>query len=121
MGCTRKIGARVKLFAKRSMGEAGRASQFHSDPNYVFGLHPLQGADLVAVGVAQIGEVELAGFAFAHARRVFAGFAAVGDAGGVPGIALIGRLYGEADRAAVRVAGLPSIGFDTANTPLGDM
>ena len=48
----------------------------------------MQGAELVAVRIAQISQIHLACSAFAHARRVLAGFAAIGDAGGVPGIGL---------------------------------
>src|SRR3954470_4614497 len=69
------------------------------------GREAVQGAELVAVGVAQVGEGELAEAALADARRVLDGRAAVGDAGGVPGVGLCRRLAGEAQSEAVRVVG----------------
>src|SRR3546814_15259202 len=57
------------------------------------GRHAMQRAKLVARRIAEIGEVELAGGAFAHARRVLAGTAPSGDAGGLPGVQ-IGRAAG---------------------------
>ena|ERR1700744_4542287 len=52
-------------------------------------LHPVHGADLVAVGVAQISDIEFHAGAFANARRVFAGLTAVGEARCVPGVDLL--------------------------------
>src|SRR5258708_38771445 len=63
--------------------------------------HPMQRAELVAVGVAQIGKVEFAGAALAHTRRIFATRRAMGDAGRVPRVGLLGRATGEADGAAI--------------------
>ena len=81
----------------------------------------MQGADLVAVRIAQIGEIHLANGALAHARRVFTGRAAIGDAGSVPGVGL--RRRGATAKPIVpplaTVAGLPSIGKDTEKTPVG--
>src|SRR5215831_18840420 len=62
---------------------------------------PVHRADLVAVGIAQIGEVELAGRAFANAGRVFAGGGAVGEACRMPSIRLFRRVGEEADGAAI--------------------
>src|SRR5215470_3647191 len=45
--------------------------------------HPVQGAELVAVGIAQIGDVEFDAAAFANARWILAGLAAMGEAGGM--------------------------------------
>src|SRR5437667_11742504 len=64
--------------------------------------YPMHGADLVAVQIAQIGEVHFARRAFAYARRIFAGLSAIGDAGRVPGVGLFGRLRRKADGAAIR-------------------
>ena len=81
--------------------------------------HPVHGADLVAVGIAQIGEIEFADGAFANAWRILARCRAMGDAGGVPGVGLLGRIGGKADGAAIgTVAGSPLIGFDTENVPV---
>ena len=46
--------------------------------------HAMQGAELVAGRIAQIGEIHLPQAAFAHSRGVFAGRPTVGDAGRVP-------------------------------------
>ena len=77
-------------------------------------------ADLVAVEIAQIGEIEFARRAFANARRIFASLAAIGDAGRVQGVGLFGR--SSAAKPMVPplacVAGSPLIGFDTENTPV---
>jgi hypothetical protein len=61
----------------------------------------MQGAELVAVRVAQIGEIELRAAAFAHARRIFDRRAAGRDARLVPGIGLRRILAGKADGAAL--------------------
>src|SRR5450759_5315823 len=62
---------------------------------------PVQGAELVAVGIAEISKIEFARGAFAHARRVFAALAAIGDAGSVPRVGLLGGGSGTADGAAL--------------------
>src|SRR5579871_5166154 len=59
----------------------------------------VQAAELVAVGVAQVGEVEAA--AGALSRRVFDRDPAVGEAGGVPGVRFRRGLAGEAEGCAV--------------------
>src|SRR5690349_1676077 len=111
MRCTARFVARVERSETR-----GRSRQ--AIPDFAFapsGLrgdaasaHPVRGAELVAVGVAQIGEIELAGRALAHAGRVFDRRAARRDAGLVPGVDLRGRVHREADGAAIGVArGLP--------------
>src|SRR6266403_638617 len=61
----------------------------------------MQGADLVAVRISQIGEIEFARGPFAYTRRVFAGLSAVGDASRVPGVSLFSRACGKANRAAI--------------------
>src|SRR5688500_13890621 len=63
--------------------------------------HPLERAELVAVGIAQIGEVEVAHSARAHPRRILDRLAAGLDARLVPGVGLLGAVHREADRAAV--------------------
>ena len=50
--------------------------------------HPVQGADFVAVGIAQIGKIKFTRRALPNARRFFARRAAVGDASSVPGVGL---------------------------------
>src|SRR4051795_1730868 len=60
-------------------------------------------ADLVAVEIAQIGEIEFARAAFANAGRIFAVLAAVGDARRMPGIGLFGRVGRKTDGAAIGV------------------
>src|SRR5580658_7500149 len=67
--------------------------------------HAMQPDDLVAVGIAQIGEVHLPGGALADARRVLDRRAAVGDPGLVPSRGLLGAAHHEADRAAIGTAG----------------
>src|SRR5438309_5859347 len=58
-------------------------------------------AQLVAVGIAQIGEIQRPGRALADARRILGRGAAVGDPGLVPGVGLLAVGHREADRAAV--------------------
>ncbi len=65
----------------------------------------MQRADLVAVRVAQIRQVELAYPVIAKARGLFARGAAVGDAGRMEGVGLLGGLHGEPDGAAIAVGG----------------
>src|SRR5207248_11428595 len=75
-------------------------------------------AQFVAVGIAQISEIHLAGRPLAHAGRVLDGFAAIRDACLVPGLGLVGTAHQKADRAAIGMAGrLPSVGFDTMKPP----
>src|SRR5215470_16693792 len=45
--------------------------------------HAMQRAELVAVGIAQIGDVQLYAAAFADAGRILAGLAAMREAGGM--------------------------------------
>ena len=66
---------------------------------------PVQRAERVAVGVAQIGQVELARRAFTKTRRVFTGSAAVGNAGRVKGVGLLRRHDLETNGAAIAMAG----------------
>lgn len=46
----------------------------------------MQGADLVAGGIQQIGQIEVAYGALTHAGRIFAAHSAIGDTGGMPGL-----------------------------------
>src|ERR1700722_3581719 len=62
---------------------------------------PVQRAELVAVGIAQISKVEFPDGGFAYAWRFFARFAAMADAGRMPGIGLFGGGRGKADGAAI--------------------
>src|SRR3981081_1407609 len=55
--------------------------------------HSVQGAQLVAVGIAQIGEIEFARRALAQARRGLAGLSAMGDTGRGPRVSLCGRAW----------------------------
>ena len=64
-----------------------------------------QPADLVAVGVTQVGQVQLASGTFAHTGEVFAGGAAVGHTSGMPGVGLLGAAAGKAEGLAVADAG----------------
>src|SRR3546814_18447922 len=70
-------------------------------------------AQLVAGGIAQIGEIDGASFGrMADARRVFRGRPAAGDSGGVPGIDRIGRRREESHSMPVASGG----GFDVDRT-----
>ena len=64
----------------------------------------MQGAKLVAVGVPQVGQIHLPHRAIAHPWRVFARGAAVGYAGRMKSIGLLGRRHRKADGAAVAMA-----------------
>src|SRR4051794_864262 len=64
--------------------------------------HPMHRADLVAVEVAQIRDIEVDAGALADAGRIFAGNAAGGDAGRMPCVDLLRRVGGKADGAAIR-------------------
>jgi len=61
----------------------------------------MQRTQLVAVRVAQVGEIELRAAAFAHARRLLDHRAAGRAARLVPGIGLRWILAGKADGAAL--------------------
>ena len=76
----------------------------------------MQGADLVARRVAQVGEVEAR--LLTDAGRILDRRTAGRDAGRVPRIALLRTFHGKADGAAVRAAGsAPSMGLLIPNTP----
>src|SRR5262252_3470653 len=60
--------------------------------------------DLVAEGVAQVAEIDLPSGPFAPAGRVLDALAAVGDAGVVERLDLLGAGAGEADGAAIGMA-----------------
>src|SRR5207302_9339391 len=67
--------------------------------------HAINPDHLIAVGIAKVSEVHLAGGPLAHARRVFDRRAAIRDAGFVPCLGLFGIAHREADRAAIGMAG----------------
>src|SRR4051812_10290290 len=64
--------------------------------------HSMHRADLVAVEVTQIRNIEVDAGALADAGRIFARDAAGGDAGRMPCIDLLRRVGGKADGAAIR-------------------
>src|ERR1700733_15058843 len=66
--------------------------------------YPVQGAELVAVGIAQIGDIEFHPAAFAYPRRLLAGFSAMGDTCRVKRVGGFRRIRGKADGAAIGVA-----------------
>ena len=61
----------------------------------------MQGAQLVPVKIAKIGQIELTRATLAHARGTFAGRATSRKASRMPGISLLGRRSGKADRQPV--------------------
>src|SRR6516225_732384 len=67
--------------------------------------HAIKRTQFVAVGIAQVSEVHLAGGPLAHAGRVFDRRAAIRDTGFVPCLGLLGIAHREADRAAIGMAG----------------
>src|SRR5258705_10037076 len=67
------------------------------------GWHPVHRADLVAVEIAQISQIEFTRAALANARRVFASRAAIGEPRRVPRVGLFGRACRKADGAAIGV------------------
>mgnify|MGYP003610780762 FL=1 len=70
----------------------------------------MQGADLVAGGIQQIGQIEVAYGALAHTRRIFAAHSAIGDTGGMPGLHLPpGTLGIKAYGAAIALAGCVTV------------
>ena len=72
----------------------------------------VQRANLIAVWITQIGQVEFAHRAFAPSRGVFAGGAAIGDTGRMKRIRLCGRLHVEPDGAAIAVGGWRAVDGD---------
>src|SRR3546814_14499096 len=76
-------------------------------------------AQLVAGGIAQIGEIDGASFGrMADARRVFRGRPAAGDPGGVPGIDRIGRRREESQSMPVAAGGGFAVDRDRKSTRL---
>ena len=65
----------------------------------------MQGADLVAIWIAQIGKVESGRAALAPAGRIFDGLAAVGDTSIVEGFHLFRAVSGEPYGAAIGMGG----------------
>src|SRR5205814_5018756 len=63
----------------------------------------MQRTDLVTGRIAQVGEIESARGPFAPAGRVLDALAAIGDAGIMEGLRLLGTVAREADGAAVGV------------------
>ena len=65
----------------------------------------MQRADLVAIGITEIGEIDRT---VPKSRRVFTRGSAICDARGMPGVSLLRRLHAEPNRAAIAVrCGLP--------------
>jgi hypothetical protein len=64
---------------------------------------PMQRAELVAVGIAEIGEVELAEAGLAQAGGLLDRSAAVRASGFMPGLRVRGAVDDKADRAAIGV------------------
>jgi hypothetical protein len=60
----------------------------------------MQRANLVAVGIAEIGEVEFAKAALAHAGRLLDRRAAVAASGFMPGLRVIGAVDGKLSAGA---------------------
>src|ERR1700729_4220491 len=87
------------LARTRSGSFAPHSSLWLWVPEYVASSvrHPVHRADLVAVGIAQIGDIELVSCALADARRIFDRRSAGGDASGVPLVDLLRRVGGKAD------------------------
>ena len=102
-----------------NIGRAARKGRPSSVlPRDSSGRHAMKPDDLVAVGIAQIGEIHLAGGPLADARRVLDRGAAIRNAGIVPRLGLFGVAHRKADRAAigmVRERGLYAVRF-----PCGD-
>src|SRR5438874_11196244 len=84
-----------------SLRESTHASAKQSIAIRTTSPHSVQGAELVAVNITQIGEIELPRRAFPHTRWVFAGSSAVCDADRMPSVSLLSRTGGKADRAAI--------------------
>src|SRR5579872_5734360 len=63
--------------------------------------HPVNRAQLVAVGITEVSEIDGTRGTLAHAGRILGGRAAVRDPGLVPGVDLLGIAHREADRAAI--------------------
>ena len=61
----------------------------------------VQGAELVPVKIAKIGQIEPAGAAFSHARRPFARGASSSKAGSMPGVSLSGRCSSKSNRHTI--------------------
>jgi hypothetical protein len=69
----------------------------------------MQGAELVAVRIAQIGEIQAVKRGLTHTGWGLDRLAAVGDPGSMPEIDMPGRLAGKADRSAIGMGSLLSI------------
>lgn len=70
-----------------------------------FSADPMQGAELVAIRIAQIGQVQVTHSGVADAGRVFDGLATGFDARLVPGVHLFGAAHGKPNRSAIRACG----------------
>jgi hypothetical protein len=84
-------------------------SRAFSAPSFASGRRAIQGAELVAVRIAQIGEIQAANLGATHAGRVPDRFSTIGDPGGMPEIDMVGRLAGKADRATIGMGSRPAI------------
>src|SRR3954464_3642543 len=75
----------------------------YANPPYDLRLrrYPVHRADLVAVWITQIRQIELSRGTFTNAGRLLAGRRAIGDAGRMPGVGLLRRIGDKADGAAI--------------------
>src|SRR5215468_7189008 len=64
---------------------------------------PMERADFIAVGIAQVGEIKLAESTLSPARRILDALASVGNAGVVKCFHLLGAVASKADGATVGV------------------
>src|SRR5690348_5033015 len=106
-GESRSNKPRVAAIAPKSLGRDGRperAALRSVDVEVLTltgdnsGRLAIQRAQLVAVGIAQISEIHLAGRALANARRVLDRLAAIRDTGFVPRLGLFGTAHQKPDR-----------------------
>src|SRR5579863_759074 len=67
--------------------------------------HAMDRAEFVAVGIAEVGQIDRAGAALSNAWRVLDRLAAIRNSGLVPRVRLFLACHREADRAAVGVRG----------------
>src|SRR6516162_1128941 len=78
-----------------------RAALLNLNGEYSGSWLAIKGAQLVAIGIAKISEICLAGGSPAHTRRVLDRGTAIRDAGFVPCVGLCRASHCEADRAAM--------------------
>src|ERR1051326_7743661 len=100
---------RVAAIAPKSLGREGRPKRRPSSVLTLTGDNSgrlaIQRAQLVAVGIAQISEIHLAGRALANARRILDRLAAIRDTGFVPRLGLFGTAHQKRNRPPIGMAG----------------